>query len=237
MNSIAQIEKRLRSMADPAQASILQRFFKTAPGEYGAGDIFLGIRVPRLRALTRECGEIPLTETLGLLRSPLHEQRLLALLLLAAAYARGDAPVRAAVYHSYLAHTRWINNWDLVDLSAPRIVGAHLLERRRKPLDRLAQSDNLWERRIAIVATFPFIRQGQFGDTLRVADLLLTDPHDLIHKAVGWMLREVGKRDLGVTEAFLAPRCRRMPRTMLRYAIERFSEERRQAFLKGEMGV
>jgi 3-methyladenine DNA glycosylase AlkD len=163
----------------------------------------------------------------------MHEERLLALLLLVRRYERGDAAVRRRVFRVYLANTRWINNWDLVDVSAPCIVGLYPRTRRRGLLDRLARSANLWERRIAIVATFAFIRRGDFADTFRIADRLLLDPHDLIHKAVGWMLREVGKRDEGAEEAFLRPRYRRMPRTMLRYAIERFPEPKRLAYLKG----
>jgi 3-methyladenine DNA glycosylase AlkD len=226
---------RLRVVADPMQAALLQRFFKTGPGEYGEGDRFLGLRVPQLRAIVRECGddELPAREIPALLKSPLHEERLLALLIMVRRYVRGSDADRQQMFDLYLASTRHINNWDLVDLSAPNIVGAHLAERDRSVLDRLARSASLWERRIAILATFHFIRRNDFADALHVADVLLTDGEDLIHKAVGWMLREVGKRDQAAEEGFLLPRYSRMPRTMLRYAIERFPEPRRQAYLQG----
>jgi 3-methyladenine DNA glycosylase AlkD len=170
---------------------------------------------------------------LALLRSRVHEERLLALIILVRRFARGGAADRARIHGLYLAHARWINNWDLVDLSAPQIVGDWLTNRDRSLLDRLATSPSLWERRIAIVATLALIRAGDYADTLRVADALLSDREDLIHKATGWMLREVAKRDRATVEAFLIPRCRTMPRTMLRYAIERFPEPLRQAYLSG----
>src|SRR5207248_1357595 len=169
-----------------------------------------------------------------LLQSPVHEDRSLALLILADAATRGDAARRKQIYDLYLAHVRFVNNWDLVDVSAAAIVGGHLAGRSRRPLVRLAKSASLWERRIAVVATHHFIRRGEFADTLAVAELLLGDREDLIHKAVGWMLREVGQRDRAVLEGFLR-RHRRMPRTTLRYAIERFPEELRRAYLRGDV--
>ena len=224
---------RLRRMANPRDAAVLQRFFKTGPGEYGAGDRFLGIRVPAIRKLAAELDELALRDVASLLRSPFHEERLLALLLFVRLFRRGDAKQRERIYNLYLKNTRFINNWDLVDLTAPHIVGAYLVDKSKKPLQHLARSALLWERRIAIVATFQFIRLDDFGPTLKVAGLLLSDTEDLIHKAVGWMLREVGKRDIEAEEAFLVRHYRGMPRTMLRYAIERFPERKRRQYLKG----
>jgi 3-methyladenine DNA glycosylase AlkD len=225
----------LRGKANAEDAVFLQRFFKTAPGQYGAGDRFLGIRVPVLRQLAREHAELTLEQSIELLHSPYHEARMLALLILASSFARSDERARAQIYDAYLANAKFVNNWDLVDLSAPGIVGGYLADRDRSDLTRLARSDSLWERRIAIVATYHFIRANDFDDTLRVASLLLKDKHDLIHKAVGWMLREAGKRDEAAAEAFLLQHYQEMPRTMLRYAIERFPEKRRQAYLRGEL--
>ena len=227
----AQIRRRLRALANPRQAAILQRFFKTGPGEYGEGDIFLGIKVPVLRKLSREFEGVGAGGAARLLRSRRHEERLLALLILVRRYERGGVDEKQRLYALYLKHTRHINNWDLVDLSAPNIVGAHLEHRARRVLYRLARSTRLWERRIAILATFHFIRRREFADTLAIAARLLDDEQDLIHKAVGWMLREVGKRDQAAEEAFLRQHYRRMPRTMLRYAIERFPDPLRRRYL------
>jgi 3-methyladenine DNA glycosylase AlkD len=231
--TIAELQKEVASRSDPGQAAILQRFFKTGPGEYGQGDRFRGIRVPELRRLAGKYRHLPLAEAAGLLLSDWHEDRLLALLILIHQYDRGDPDLREAVHRLYLDHRDRVNNWDLVDISAPSLLGRHLEGRPRDLLTDLATAGGLWERRMAIMATFHFIRQGDFDDTLRLALLLLDDPEDLIHKAVGWMLREVGKRDAAVAEAFLQAHYRQMPRTMLRYAIERFPEARRQAYLKG----
>jgi 3-methyladenine DNA glycosylase AlkD len=214
-------------------AIFLQRFFKTGPGQYGAGDKFLGLRVPDLRRFARDYRELDHAHTLEMLASEWHEERLLALLMMVEQYRRGDVPTREEIHLSYLAHTRYINNWDLVDASASQIVGQHLNAGKVAPLERLARSDDLWERRIAIVSTFHFIKGGEFRPTLRIAQMLLNDPHDLIHKAVGWMLREVGKRDRKVLDAFLLKNYQKMPRTMLRYAIERHPETARKRYLRG----
>jgi 3-methyladenine DNA glycosylase AlkD len=224
---------RLAALGTAERARVNRSFFKTGEGQYGHGDRFAGVTVPDVRRVAAACRDLPLEQVLHLLRSEVHEERLLALLLLVRRYEKGDAPVRREVYGLYLDNTRYVNNWDLVDASAPGIVGAHLLARSRRVLLRLARSADLWERRIAVVATFAFIRRGEFEDTLAVVDRLISDPHDLIHKACGWMLREVGKRDGEVLEAFLAGRYCAMPRTMLRYAIERFPEARRKAYLRG----
>lgn len=235
--NLAKIQEELAELADPQTASFSQRFFKTGPGEYAAGDLFRGIRVPVLRRLAKEHQNITLPEAEQLLRSPSHEDRLLALLLLVRLYAKGNEGTRAEIYQMYRENTRFINNWDLVDSSAEHIVGAFLWDKERQPLYDLARSSSLWERRIAVMATFHFVKRGEFGETLKMAQGLLSDREDLIHKAVGWMLREVGKRDLQAEEAFLQSHCQRMPRVMLRYAIEKFPEEKRGQYLKGEIGA
>jgi 3-methyladenine DNA glycosylase AlkD len=227
------LRAELYALADPADAIHLQRFFKTAPGEYGAGDKFLGLRVPALRKLVREYRQLNDADALEMLASSWHEERLLALMLLVDGYDRGDESRRARIHRAYLEHTRYINNWDLVDASAEHIVGPHLEAREIALLERLAKSDDIWERRIAIISTFHFIKRKEFAPTLKIARLLLEDSHDLIHKAVGWMLREVGKRDREVEDAFLKKHYKTMPRTMLRYAIERHPETLRKRYLAG----
>ena len=233
--TLGQVERELRVLANPADAAFLQRFFKTGVGQYGEGDRFLGIRVPQLRSLARRRRELAYEQVLDLLRSPWHEQRLFALLLLVEHHRRGSDAERESIYQAYLAHTAHINNWDLVDSSAEHIVGPHIDPKKLGVLVELARSESLWERRIAMLATFHWIKKQEFTATLRIAKLLLNDSHDLIHKAVGWMLREVGKRDRGVEEAFLREHYRDMPRTMLRYAIERLPEARRQQYLLGRL--
>ena len=230
-----EIQERLAALGDARIAASSQRFFKTGPGEYGEGDLFRGLRVPVLRALAREYQSTPLPEVERLLGSEFHEDRLLALLILVRLYSRGDEAAREEIYRLYLKSTRFINNWDLVDSSAEHVVGAHLRDRSRAPLRRLAESGDLWERRVAVLATFHFIKRGEFQETLDLARALLSDREDLIHKAVGWMLREVGKRSPETEEEFLKEHHSRMPRVMLRYAIERFPEEKRRRYLKGEV--
>ena len=228
-----EISKKLQKMGDKEDARFLQGFFKTGVGQYGEGDIFLGIRVPELRKLAKEYKGLPLKEILSLLKSPYHEVRLFALISFVNIFAQSDEPIQKKIYDLYVANTHYINNWDLVDLSAPNIVGAFLMERSRKPLYQLAKSKTLWERRIAVLATFYFIKNNQFEDSLKIAAILLQDKEDLIHKAAGWMLREIGKRDIACAELFLQKHCRTMPRTMLRYAIERFTPAKRQKFMNG----
>lgn len=223
--------QKLRAVATPERAAGSLRYFKTGPGEYGEGDRFLGVTAPDLRRLSREFQAMPLRDVRKLLTSEWHEDRTLALLILVRQYERGDQPARNAIYEAYLRSTRHINNWDLVDCSAAQIVGAHLVDRSRAPLRELAKSSSLWERRIAIIATFHFIRRGEFEETLRIAGMLRNDRHDLIHKAVGWMLREVGSRDRAVEQKFLDRHAASMPRTMLRYAIERFPKALRRRYL------
>lgn len=223
---------RVQELANPVDAAHAQRFFKTGPGEYGEGDRFLGIRVPAVRALVRAVRrEVDATTAIALLQSEWHEARLLALLLMVDLFRRGDEPARRALYDAYLANTDRINNWDLVDSSAEHIVGGWLFERDRKPLYRLVKSASLWERRIAVLATFHFIRKNEFGDTVKLCALLLRDEHDLMHKATGWMLREAGKRDVAVLRTFLTRHVAVMPRTMLRYAIEKLPETERKMWM------
>jgi len=223
--------KRLKELADTNIAAHSQRFFKSGEGEYGEGDRFLGIRVPLIRSEVKKFRNLSINETLKLLKSEFHEVRLFALLMLVAKFNQGPAETRGAIYNHYLTHLPYINNWDLIDSSAPYIIGAWLADKNKALLYELAQSTNLWQHRIAIMATFYFIRDNDFEDALAIAELLVNDRHDLIHKAVGWMLREVGKRDLASEEAFLNKHCQQMPRTMLRYAIERFPEKRRRAYM------
>ena len=225
----------MKDLGDLQRAKALQRFFKTGPGEYGEGDVFLGLRVPEIRKLSKECRSVPLSTAVQLLHSPIHEVRLLALLIMVRAYQQGDVLLKEQIYRTYLQNTRFITSWDLVDLSAEHVVGAQLWTLGRDPLQLLAASDLIWERRISIMATFHFIKKGEFSETLQIAQLLLKDREDLIHKAVGWMLREIGKRNQKTEESFLRVHYKTMPRTMLRYAIEKFPEDLRQGYLKGQI--
>ena len=233
--TVKDIRKALAPLASKQQAQRALRFFKTGRGEYGEGDRFLGIRVPLLRRLAVRFRDAALAEILSLLESPWHEERLLALLMLVDRYTRGDAREHARLYALYLRHTKYINNWDLVDSSASYIVGAHLMLRDKQPLYRMARSRNLWQRRIAIMSTFYMIKNNAYDDALAIALILKNDREDLIHKAVGWMLREIGKRHRVTEERFLQRHYQSMPRTMLRYAIEKFPEKKRKAYLHGLM--
>lgn len=229
--NLSTIRTQLRQLASAEQAVIARRFFKTGPGEYGEGDQFLGLKVPQVRGLVRPCDVLQEEDVLALLHSGFHEERLLALLCLVRRFERGDDKSRTRVFDLYLKNTRWINNWDLVDTSAPHIAGAWLLDKDRSILRKLAKSKSLWERRISVLATQTFIRHRQFADTIEIVHSLLGDSHDLMHKACGWMLREVGNRDVKVLETFLAEHVCAMPRTMLRYAIEKLPEKQRKAWL------
>ncbi len=232
-NMVSRISKGLREIAEPDRAAKHQKFFKTGEGEYGEGDKFIGVRVPLIRKLVREFQGLSLEETKTLLFSLWHEERLFALLMMRDSFKRGDDKRKEEIYNLFMNSTSQINNWDLVDSSAPYIAGAWLFDRDRTPLYEFAESDNLWERRIAVISTQYFIRRNNFADTLRIAGILLEDREDLIHKAVGWMLRDVGNRNMKTEEKFLKKYYRKMPRTMLRYAIEKFPEEKRQMYLKG----
>jgi 3-methyladenine DNA glycosylase AlkD len=224
----------LRKVSSEEKANILRRFFKTGPGEYGEGDRFIGVKVPEIRKVAKLFQSLALADILQLLHSPIHEERLLALLLLVQRYQAGDPGSKKAVVETYLQNTARINNWDLVDLSSYHILGDWLKNspERKDWLDPLARSKNIWERRIAIVSTYAFIREKDFSETLRIADILMTASEDLIHKAVGWMLREVGKRDEQRLDEYLRLRGSAMPRQMLRYAIERMEENKRQGYLR-----
>ena len=233
--SLKDVKGYMQELSNPKIAEHSLRFFKTGPGEYGEGDIFLGIRVPVTRKVARKFRELPLEQVLKLLKSKFHEERLLALFILVALFKKGNDKEKKNIYDAYLDNTDTINNWDLVDSSAHQIVGGYLFERNRKRLYQLAKSKSLWERRISMIATYTFIKKDDFEDTLKLSEILLTDEEDLMHKAVGWMLREVGKKDIEVEERFLRKHYKKMPRTMLRYAIEKFEEEKRQGYLKGEI--
>jgi 3-methyladenine DNA glycosylase AlkD len=226
-----EIQKTLRALGDAEYAAHSQRFFKTGKGEYGEGDRFLGIRVPMIRQQVRAFRGLPIAQTLKLLRSSWHEERLFALLMLVDGFNRGDKNDQREIYRRYIDNTQYINNWDLVDLSAHHIVGGWLADRSRRPLYPLAASKSLWERRIAIIATFYLIKNDDFDDALEIARRLLHDNHDLIHKAVGWMLREIGKRDVNIEKVFLDEHAATMPRTMLRYAIERLLDGDRRKYM------
>ncbi|MDD2701611.1 MAG: DNA alkylation repair protein [Sideroxydans sp.] len=228
---------QLHALASPQRAAISQNFFKTGPGQYGEGDVFIGITMPDLRALTKKHRDVDLSTIRALLASGYHEVRMFALLLLIQFYQAADEAGQQAAFELYIGNTGYINNWDLVDVSAPHIVGCHLWKRPRGILMQLARSDSLWERRIAILSTFYFIRKNDFDDTLRIAEVLLDDEHDLMHKAIGWMLREVGKRDQALEEHFLQQHYPRLARTALRYAIERFAPVLREKYLKGHFSI
>ncbi|MFA6553264.1 MAG: DNA alkylation repair protein [Patescibacteria group bacterium] len=232
MGQLRRLHAELRSLGSPAKAKILQRFFKTGQGEYGEGDVFVGVTVPVSRRLALQYKDLPWPELAMLISSDIHEARLIAMLMLVHNFKRGNESDKKKIYSFYLRSTRFINNWDLVDLSAHEIVGGYLLKRPRTILIKLAGSSILWERRIAMMATFHFIKNGQAEDTLKIAKILLHDKHDLIHKVVGWMLREVGKRvSLDTERNFLNAYAFQMPRTILRYAIERLPEAERRKYL------
>ena len=231
--TLIEVKAALQEEANPKTASFLQGYFKTGPGQYGEGDKFRGIKVPVIRKIVRKARRLSMEDVISLLTSPWHEDRLLALLIWVDQFIKGDEEEQEKIYRSYLDKSHHINNWDLVDLSAPTIIGGYLWGRDRSILFDVARSQNLWDRRMAVLATFFFIRNNDFDDSLRISEILQNDSEDLIHKAVGWMLREIGKRDPKKEESFLKKYYKDMPRTMLRYAIERFPEERRQAYLKG----
>jgi 3-methyladenine DNA glycosylase AlkD len=227
---IAELEK----LKNPKHAEALQRYFKTGKGEYGEGDVFLGIKVPVQRKIAKKY-DLSLPKIQELLKSKIHEHRMVGLFILLDKYKKSSEKDRENIFGFYLKNTKNINNWDLVDLSAPGIAGNFLSGKDKKILYKLANSENLWERRISVVSGFDFIRKNEFGDSLAIAEILMNDKHDLIHKAVGWMLREIGKKDMETLEKFLKFHYRKMPRTMLRYAIEKFDVEKRQKYLKGKV--
>lgn len=231
MTNIIELKKELRKATDPEYAKILQKFFKTGKGEYGEGDIFLGIKTPIKRRIVKNYYQLPLNDLQKLLSDKIHDFRFSALIISIAQFKKGGREKKKEIFDLYLKSTEYINNWDLVDISASHIVGNFLLDKPRDVLYKMAGSKNLWKKRIAIVSTFSFIRNNEFSDTLKISEILLSDKHDLIHKATGWMLREVGKRDLATEEKFLRKHCQKMPRVALRYAIEKFSEDKRKFYL------
>ena len=236
MSTLKTLQSEIRKLADPELAGFQAKFFRTGKGEYGEGDKFLGLNVPKVRAIEKKHRKtVSIEAAAGLLASDWHDERLLALVILVEKFKRTDPASRTNIHRLYLKMKSRINNWDLVDVSAPVLVGQHLVERGRNPYELLlplVRSRRLWDRRIAMLSTFAFLRAGDFGPTLRLSELLLEDKEDLMHKASGWMLREVGKRDELVLRGFLDTFAARMPRTMLRYAIERLPERDRRAYLK-----
>ena len=232
---LKQLIFELKELKNPKQAEICQRFFKTGQGEYGEGDVFLGIKSQQIKDIAKKYYGIGLPKIKELLKSEIHEHRSCALRILDKKYKIADEKEKENIFNFYLENIKYVNNWDLVDLSAPNIVGDFLFKRDKKILYKLVRSENLWERRIAIISTFDFIKKEEFEDVLAISELLLQDTHNLIHKAVGWMLREIGKRDLKVEENFLRQHYKDIPRTMLRYAIEKFPEKERKRYLKGEV--
>jgi 3-methyladenine DNA glycosylase AlkD len=236
MTTLQSIKEDLNHHANKEKAEFLSGFFKAHPGGYGEGDRFIGVVVPAQRGIAKKIfRELSLGEVEKLLRDEIHEYRLTALFIIVYKYEKSEEPERRSIVDLYLRNISHINNWDLVDASAEKILGPHLINGDRKILYDFAHSDDLWKQRIAIMTTFHFIRNHRYEDTLKIAEILLNHPHDLIHKATGWMLREIGNRDFNVEYAFLKRHYRKMPRTMLRYAIEKFDEELRQRFLKGEV--
>lgn len=225
------IKDDLQQLADPEKARVLSRFFKTGNGEYGEGDIFLGIKVPEQRKIAKKYSGLAFDDISQLLESNIHEYRLTSLFILIFKYNKEDSIGKQEIVDFYVNNIKNVNNWDLVDSSAPHILGHFLLDKDRSILYKLARSDNLWERRISILSTFAFIKTNTFEDALKISEILLFDEHDLIHKAVGWMLREIGKRDLTIEEEFLQKHYFEMPRTMLRYAIKKFDEDKRKFYL------
>ena len=229
------VRREIKKINNKEIAEHSRKFFKTAKGQYGEGDIFLGIRVPVLRKLAKKYQGIKTLEAFKMINSKYHEERLLAVLILIEHFKNGNEKKQKFIFETYLKSTKFINNWDIVDISAGNIVGAFLLERDRNVLYDLAKSRNIWERRVSIISTFYFIKKNEFQDTLKIAGILIRDKEDLIQKAVGWMLREVGKKVIEIEEKFLEAHYLKMPRTMLRYAIERFPESRRKMYLRGEV--
>ena len=226
------IQQDLASYATSQRKRTNERFFKTGKGEYSEHDRFLGVALPDIRRVVKQHRQASRQALEKLLKSPLHEERLCGLLILVQQYQKtDDTNDKQAIFNYYVKNLKHVNNWDLVDVTVPKIIGAHLLHREKKLLYTLAKSSNLWKRRTAILATYTFIQHNKFQDTIKLAELLLGDSHDLMHKATGWMLREVGKRDQAVLEQFLDKHGKRMPRTALRYAIERFPEQKRKQYL------
>jgi len=233
--SLIDLRRELKSLASPEKAKLLQGFFKTGKGQYGEGDVFLGIVVPVQRSVAKKHLELSFGDLQKLMDSKIHEERLVALMILVLKQRKATESEKSEMFEFYMKNYDNINNWDLVDLSAPNVIGSYLIDKDKKILYEFAKSSHLWKKRISILSTFYFIKNNQFEDSLKIAEILLNDKHDLIHKAVGWMLREIGKRNLKVEEGFLKKYYKKMPRTMLRYAIEKFEEVKRKEYLNGEI--
>jgi len=225
--NLSNLKSEIQALSNPAQTKNLSRFFKTGKGEYGEGDMFVGLTMPQIRTIAKTYQDLSISDTEKLVSSPIHEERMTALIIMTLRYPKE----KKMFFDLYMKNLKFINNWDLVDVTCPRIVGDYLLDKPRDILYELARSNILWERRISIISTATLIAHGDYSDTLKIAEILLHDTHDLIHKAAGWMLREVGKRDKAIEEQFLKKHVRTMPRTMLRYAIEKFPEEERRGYL------
>ena len=232
---LIELQKKIKVLGSPEVSKTMKWYFKTGKGEYGEGDVFAGLKVPTQRKLAREFRDLTFADLKLLLGSPVHEERLISLFILIDKFAKSTEKEQQVIFKFYVKNRKGVNNWDLVDLSAPKIMGKHLLEKDNSLLFKFALSKNLWERRIAILSTYEFIRNENYDTTLKIAEILLEDDHDLIHKAVGWMLREIGKRNLMVEENFLKIHYKKMPRTMLRYAIEKFPETKRKKYLQGKI--
>lgn len=230
-----ELKQTVKDHSNKELGIFLQRFFKTGKGEYGEGDIFAGIKVPVSRKIANQFKDLTFQDLQKIIKSKIHEERLIALFILVARYKKGSLKEREQIFNFYLKNIRYVNNWDLVDLSAEKIIGAFLIDKDKSLLFDLVKSSNVWERRIAIMSTFHFIKAHQFAATLKISEMLLKDKHDLIHKAAGWMLREIGKRNIEAEELFLQKYYHDMPRTMLRYAIEKFPENKRLDYLKGNI--
>jgi 3-methyladenine DNA glycosylase AlkD len=232
---LTELRKKIKLLGNPEISKTMKWFFKTGKGEYGEGDVFFGLKVPTQRKLAQEFRDLDFADLKMLLSSPVHEERLISLFILVERFVKGSEKKKQMIFSFYLKNRKGINNWDLVDLSAPKIMGKYLLDKDKSILFKFALSKNVWERRIAILSTQEFIRNEEYHTTLLIAEILLEDNHDLIHKAVGWMLREIGKRDLTIEENFLKIHYNKMPRTMLRYAIEKFPESKRKKYLQGKI--
>ena len=232
---LIELRKKIKSLGSPEVSKTMKWFFKTGKGDYGEGDVFAGLKVPTQRKLASEFRDLSFVDLKVLLNSPVHEERLISLFILIDKFAKSTEKEQQVIFKFYFKNRKGVNNWDLVDLSAPKIIGKYLLEKDKSLLFKFALSKNLWERRIAILSTYEFIRNENYDTTLKIAEILLEDKHDLIHKAVGWMLREIGKRNLMVEENFLKIHYKKMPRTMLRYAIEKFPETKRKKYLQGKI--
>jgi len=232
---LTEIRSIIKKSGNTSHAKTLQKFFKTGKGEYGEGDVFVGIKVPVLRKIAKEFCDLSFNDLGQLIKSKIHEERLVSLFILVDQYGKADEKLKEKIYSFYLENRNYVNNWDLVDLSAPKIAGEHLLNRNKNILIKYAKSSNLWEKRIAILSTYTFIKTGYFETTIQICDILLNDKHDLIHKAVGWMLREIGKSNIKTLESYLKKNYKKIPRTMLRYAIEKFPETKRKRYLEGKI--